>query len=155
MSTRTELIADLLMAAAHADPLQTEEPYEIVCTALKQVMGAAYLLSDMHPRLKAFDPDSFDIQSVVEALALESDVEKRQLLELIAAVHDADQIVAEEEDDFLRGVAEAMGVPFESYEDLTIEIENRVSLYEARDQLLGPPPKKPRTEPPPLPKSDD
>lgn len=142
------------MAAAHADPLQTEPPYDIVCAALKQVMGAGYLLSDMDGRLKAFDIESFDVDATVSALAFEDAAQKRQLLELIAAVHDADQILAEEEDEYLRTVAEALEVPPESYADLTLDVEDRLSLYEARDSLLGPPP-KPRTEPPPLPKQEE
>jgi uncharacterized tellurite resistance protein B-like protein len=128
------------MGAAHADPLQTDDPYKIVCTALKQVMGAGYLLTEMGGRLEAFDNESFDLEATVSGLGLKDAVEKRQLLELVAAVHNADEIVAEEEDEFLRDVAEAMGLAEDSYADLTLDIVERHSLYEARDSLLGPPP---------------
>jgi hypothetical protein len=156
VTTRTELIADLLMGAAHADPLRKGDAYDIVCASLKQVMGAAYILSSIDARLKAFDPERFSIDDAVGALSLEDDVEKRQLLELIAAVHEGDDVIAIDQDSYLRDVASALGVPDDEYADLTVDVqeardsmyERRDSLYEARNSLLGPPPK-----PPPLPKT--
>ncbi len=148
MATRTELIADLLMGAAHADPAQTVTPYDLVCVALKQVMGAAYILSAIEGRLQAFDVSSFDMVATVGELAIDDESEKRQLLELIVAVHDADQTIALDRDAYLRAVAEALGLAPEDYADLTVDvldardslIESRDSLFEARDSLFGPAP---------------
>jgi uncharacterized tellurite resistance protein B-like protein len=128
------------MAAAHADPLQTEKPYDIVCVALQKMMGAGYLLTEMGARLEAFAVDDFDLEATVAALELSDETEKRQLLELVSAVHAADDILAEEEDDFLQAVADALGLRASAYSDLTLDIEDRTSLYEARNSLLGPPP---------------
>jgi uncharacterized tellurite resistance protein B-like protein len=162
VASRTELISDLLMAAAHADPLQEQTPYEVVRKALQQVMGAGYILTTIDERLKAFDNAAFDLSATVEALALSDDAEKRQLVELIAAVHAADDVLAEEEDAYLRKVAEALGLPDDAYADLTLDImeardsldDVRESLFEARNSLFGPPPApKPPTVPPPLPKN--
>lgn len=148
------------MAAAHADPLQEQTPYEVVRKALQQVMGAGYILTSIDERLKAFDNGSFSMAATVGALALTEDGEKRQLIELIAAVHAADDVLAAEEDAYLREVAAAVGLPDEAYADLTLDImeardsldDIRESLFEARDSLFGPPPVKPPTVPPPLPK---
>ncbi|MEQ9324470.1 MAG: hypothetical protein RIF41_35225 [Polyangiaceae bacterium] len=157
MTKRAELIADVLMGAAHADPLQ-EEPEKVVRHALEQLMGAAYLLANLDARLSAFEAKAFDMKATVKALGLEGDLEKRQLLELIAAVEHADDVIALEEDQYLRAVAEELGLPEEAYADLVIDVveardsrmslepPNRVSLISARDSLLGPPP---------LPKQED
>ena len=148
MATRTELIADLLMGAAHADPTQTADPYDLACVALKQVMGAAYILSAINGRLQAFDVSSFDMAATVGELGLDDPIEKRQLLELIVAVHDADETIAPDRDAYLRAVAEALGLAPEDYADLTVDVldardsivESRDSLFEARDSLFGPAP---------------
>jgi hypothetical protein len=149
VSTRNELIADVLMGAACADPLQ-DEPVVVVRRALEDVMGAAYLLADLDAQLNAFDPDAYDMAETVEALELADDQQKRQLLELIAAVEHADDVLAVEEDAYLRAVGAALGLPLEAYEDLTFDVEHvsrtslpavdRTSLFEARNSLLGPPP---------------
>ncbi len=148
MVTRTKHIADLLMAAAHADPQRSRSAYDVVCTSLKQVMGASYILTSIDERLRAFDPESFSLKETLEGVSLQDDAEKRQLLELIAAVHDAEDVIAVDKDVFLREVAEAIGMSEEDYEDLTVEVqeareslyERRDSLIEARNSLLGPPP---------------
>ncbi len=148
MATRTELIADLLMGAAHADTSQTVAPYDLVCVALKQVMGAAYILSAVDERLRGFDAGSFDMVATLGQLGLDDPTEKRQLLELIASLHDADATLALDRDAYLRSVAEALGVAEDEYDDLTIDVEDardslfedRVSLFEARDSLFGPAP---------------
>ena len=144
MASRTQLIADLLMGAAHADPLRKREPYDVVCHALKQVMGAGYILAEIDDRLRAFDTSTFEVEDTVAQLTFESDVEKRQLLELIASLQGVDNVLVLDRDDYLRSVADALGLPEEDYEDLTFDVS------EARDSLLGPPP-QPRTVPPPLP----
>lgn len=148
MASRTQLIADLLMGAAHADPLRKREPYEVVCRALKQVMGAGYILAAIDDRLRAFDPGVFDVSATVAELGLDDDVEKRQLLELIASLQGVDNVLVLDRDDYLRSVADALGLPEEAYADLTFDVS------EARDSLLGPPP-QPRTVPPPLPGSKE
>ena len=149
MASRTELIADLLMGAAHADPAQTVAPYELVCVALKQVMGAAYILSAVDDRLRTFDASRFDMKAAVAELGLDDPTEKRQLLELIASLHDADQTLAIDRDAYLRAVADELSLAADDYDDLTVDVEDardslfedRASLFEARDSLFGPAPK--------------
>jgi hypothetical protein len=128
------------MAAVHADSMQTEDPRSIVCKALKQLMGAAYMLAEMDARLRAFDVEAFDLDTTVAGIGLETAAEKRQLLELVFAVNAADEILADDKDEFLKAVAQALRLPADAYGDLTLDIEDRVSLYEARNSLLGPPP---------------
>lgn len=125
---------------------------KVVRDALEQLMGAGYLLANLDARLAAFDPKAFDMKATVGELGLEDEVQKRQLLELIAAVEHADDVIALEEDQYLRAVAETLGLPEEAYADLIIDVveardsrhslepPDRASLVEARDSLLGPPP---------------
>jgi len=113
------------------------------------VMGAAYILSAVDERLRAFDAAVFDRQATVAELGLDDPTEKRQLLELIASLHDADATLALDRDAYLRSVADDLDLAPEDYDDLTVDVEDardslfedRVSLFEARDSLFGPAPK--------------
>ncbi|MCP4678977.1 MAG: hypothetical protein GY854_26500 [Deltaproteobacteria bacterium] len=48
---------------------------------------------EMESRISDFDPKSFDLNSAAKSLSLENDDEKRHLVELIAAVADADEVL--------------------------------------------------------------
>jgi uncharacterized tellurite resistance protein B-like protein len=152
MSTRNELISDLLMGAAFADQRLDGNEYQAVKRALAQAMGVADVPPVLAARLEWFDPADFDPARTAAELQLETDVEKRQLLELVASVSDADQVLDLDEDGYLRRVAQALGLPPELYADLVIQDLSVESVREAGVALLGPPPlPKPSRKPPPLP----
>jgi hypothetical protein len=106
------------------------------------LMGAALADSELDGR-------ELDIASTVAALELETDEDKRYLLELIAAVHNADDVWDLDEDKYLREVAAALGMPERAYADLTIEV---IDLQEAGRSLMPPPLPGSGPKPPPLPK---
>lgn len=147
MSMRNELIADLLMGAAFADSRLDGREYEAVKALLAGVMGLDTIPDDMEKRLKAFEPKTFDPASAAASLMLTEEAEKRHLLELVAAVNDADEELDLDEHEYLTKVAEAVGIPREEYGDLTLEVLSVESLQEVSKDLLTPPP-----PPPPTPK---
>jgi len=152
MLTRNELISDLLMGAAFADRRLEGAEYEAVKRALGRAMGVDELPPVMAARLEWFDPAKFDLARTLVELKLEADAEKRQLLELIATVNDADEVLDLEEDSYLRRAGEALGLPPELYQDLVIQELSVESTREAGRLLLTPPPlPKPSRRPPPLP----
>lgn len=143
MSMRNELIADLLMGAAFADNRLDGREYAAVKKLLAEVIGAEELPAEMESRLKAFNPKTFDATGAAKSLMLKDDTEKRKLIELIAAITEADDVLDFDEDAYLKDVAEALEMPKEAYADLSIEILSVENLQEAGSTLLEPPPPPP------------
>jgi len=137
MSTKHELIADLLMGAALADQHLDGREYEAVKELLAQAMRQKTVPASLEGRLKRFEVAKFDAIDTVKKLGLKTDEEKRNLLELIAKVHDADDLWDFDEDAYLRKVAAALGVDEDVYVDLTVEV---LSIETIGDAILGPPP---------------
>jgi uncharacterized tellurite resistance protein B-like protein len=144
---REELIADLLMGAAHADAQVDKVELDAVKKLLCQFTGSPSLSARLEQRVASFDPKRFDIRATVSKLHLKTDVEKRKLVELVAAVEQADDVIDLAEDAYLRRVADALGLPPAAYEDLTVDV---IDIEEIRQSLL--PPLPGAAKPPPLPK---
>jgi uncharacterized tellurite resistance protein B-like protein len=154
MATRNELISDLLMGAAFADQSLGGSEYDAVKRALARAMNVAEVPPVLAARLEWFDPARFDLARTVADLGLQTDLEKRQLLELIVSVNAADQVLDIDEDSYLRRVAEALGLPREIYDDLVIQDLSIESVRGAAVALLAEPPlPRPSRKPPPLPKT--
>jgi uncharacterized tellurite resistance protein B-like protein len=147
MSMRNELIADLLMGAAFADSRLDGREFAAVKKLLAEVMGEDEVPEEMEKRLKGFNHKTFDPAGAAKSLQLADDTEKRKLIELVAAVTEADDVLDFDEDAYLKQVAEALDLPADSYADLSIEILSVENLQEAGSKLLEPPP-----PPPPTPK---
>ena len=140
MTTREESITDLLMGAAHADGHLDGREMQRVRELLRVATNTAVLDAGLKARMRAFKPGALEIGAVVGQLGLTSAEEKRQLLELIAAVHEADDTWDFSEDEYLRAVARAMDVPASAYADLTME-DLHIEVIGA--SLLPPPLPKP------------
>jgi uncharacterized tellurite resistance protein B-like protein len=140
MSMRNELIADLLMGAAFADNRLDGREYAAVKKLLADVIGAEELPAEMESHLKSFNPKTFDATGTAKSLMLKEDIEKRKLIELIAAINEADEVLDFDEDAYLKAVAEALEMPKEAYADLSIEILSVENLQDAGSKLLDPPP---------------
>ena len=153
MATRNELISDLLMGAAFADQSLGGSEYDAVKRALARAMGVDEVPPVLAARLEWFEPARFDLAATVAELGIEDDAEKRQLLELIASVNAADQVLDIDEDSYLRKVAEALGLPRVLYDDLVIEDLSIESVRGAALALLEPIGRKAARKPPPLPKA--
>jgi len=136
MTNRPELIADLLMGAAFADSHLDGSELVRVKQLLCELTGQTELPAALEERLKAFVPSTLNVAATIMALDLSSDTEKRKLLELVAAVHDADDLWDFDEDLYLRGVAAALGLAEDSFSDLTVA-ELQVDII--GDVLLPPP----------------
>jgi hypothetical protein len=80
------------------------------------------------------------VKAAVAGAGFEGDDDKLKILELIVAVHDSDEVWDLHEDEYLRSVAEAMGLPKEKYKDMTLDF----SIEEAGTVLKPPPLPPPR-----------
>lgn len=107
---RHEAVTRLLMGAAYADDhLDGAELVEIA-KLLRRVTGE----SELDPRLRAcmdtFDPKQFDVVEVAASLQSESVSAKTKILELVVAVHEADDSWDFSEDDYVKQVGAALGL---------------------------------------------
>ena len=60
---------------------------------------------------------------------------KKRLLELIAAVHAADGEIDFAEDDHLRAVGAALGLPDDSYKELVVDIVEEIDLGDDLERI--------------------
>jgi uncharacterized tellurite resistance protein B-like protein len=135
MKDRMPLVADLLMDAAHADAKLHGEEKTIIRRLLRELLEEPALPIDVDFRIEEFDPAKFDLATTAAAFAGDPPAIKRRLLELIGAVHAADGELDFVEDEQLRRVAAALGVPEADYEDLVVTIVEELDLGEDLDRL--------------------
>jgi uncharacterized tellurite resistance protein B-like protein len=141
MKDRLPLVADLLMDAAHADDTLEGEEKAAVKRILREILEAPTLPMDLDFRIEEFAPEKFDLAVTAGAFANEPPAIKRRLLELCAVVHAADGEIEFSEDEQLRRVAEALGMPADSYDDMLVTIVEEIDLGEDLERLrYGEPP---------------
>lgn len=132
-------MTELLLGAVHADSERTEAEIE----AVRKLLGGVFdgeLPKEVAERLEAFDAASFALDAAVEPFADDPPELKRKLLELLAAVKDADEIVDLEEDAYITRVAAALGVAKAAYADLVLDLEIEELTEVAETVRRGPPP---------------
>jgi uncharacterized tellurite resistance protein B-like protein len=135
MKDRLPLVADLLMDAAHADDTLEGEEKVAVKRLLREILEAPTLPMDLDFRIEEFSPQRFDLAATAAAFANEPPAIKRRLLELCAAVHAADGEIDFSEDEQLRRVGAALGVPPESFDDMVVTVIEEIELGEDLDRL--------------------
>ena len=141
-------LCDLLLGAAHADKQLAPRERDAVRETLAGLTGTA-LTPALEDRIAAFDPARFDLAAVAGEFRGDPEDDRRRLLPLIAAIHDADEELDLAEDDYLRALAGALDLPASALEGLALDIQ----IEELREELAkvrkGPPP------PPPARKTKD
>jgi uncharacterized tellurite resistance protein B-like protein len=135
MKDRLPLVADLLMDAAHADDALEGEEKAAVKRLLREILEAPTLPMDLDFRVEEFAPERFDLAATAAAFMHEAPAIKRRLLELCAAVHAADGEIEFSEDEQLRRVGEALGLPAESYDDMVVTVLEEIELGDDLERL--------------------
>ena len=135
MKDRLPLVADLLMDAAHADDALEGEEKAAVKRLLREILEAPTLPMDLDFRIEEFAPERFDLAATTAAFAHEPLAIKRRLLELCAAVHAADGEIEFSEDEQLRRVGQALGLPAESYDDMVVTVIEEIELGDDLERL--------------------
>ncbi|HXU80395.1 MAG TPA: TerB family tellurite resistance protein [Polyangia bacterium] len=128
MKDRIPLVADILMGAAYADSHFHGEEKNAVRRLLRQVLGGAALPMDLEFRIDEFDAAAFDLGETAAAFASEPLETRRRLLELVSAVHAADQEYDLSEDDYVHRLAAALGVGEAHYRDLAVTVIEEIDL---------------------------
>lgn len=130
-------VADILLGAAYADGSKAGSEEARLRKLLGELLGAEGLPAALEARIGAFDPKAFDLAKAAAVFADDPADRKRKLLELVAAVGDADDVLDTQEDDYLVRVAKAIGASKDSYADLVLEVEE---LRDALQTVRQPPP---------------
>lgn len=139
---RTLAICDLLLGAAHADAHFHDRERKKVRDLLTDLCGGEALPSDVEARIDAFKPAEFDVATAAVPFRGDSVEEKRKLLHLVAAIHEADEELDFDEDDYLRALASALELEDADLRGLVLEFE----VEELRDTFT-----QLRSTPPPIP----
>jgi len=141
---RTLAICDLLLGAAHADSTFHERERERVRELLAELEGSKALAAEVEARIGAFSPAGFDLARAAAGFVGDSLEEKRALVRLIGAVHDADEELDLAEDDYLHELAAAIELPEEELSGLALDFE----VEELRDGFT-----RLKNVPPPIPEA--
>lgn len=115
-------MTDVLLGAVYADSERTDAEIEAVKKLLVSVFDGE-LPADVAARIDGFDAAKFALDAAIEPFVDDPPELHRKLLELVAAVRDADDIVDFEEDAYITRVAAMLGVPKIAYADLVLDLE--------------------------------
>ena len=136
-------LCDLLLGAAHADRQFKDRERDEIREMLADLTGEP-LTAELEDRLAKFDPARFDLTATAAEFRRDPTDDRRRLLFLVAAVHDADDELDFAEDAYLRALAEALDLPASALEGLTIDVEVEVLRDSLTKIRRGPPPPPPR-----------
>ena len=137
---RAEALCDLLLGAAYADSHFHEREKAFVRAHLVALCGGE-LPRELAARIDAFDPTRFTVETAAAAFAPSSTDQKRDLLELVAALHDTDEELDLAEDDYLRALARALAAE-DCLGDLALQYSSQKlrSTFDSLRAVLPPPP---------------
>ncbi len=128
MKQHIETITRLLLGAAYADKRLEGTEVSRIEAILRQVLGGEPP-PELLAALRSFNPAAFKVDSAAATLQGLELADKRKLLELIASVNDADEVLDLAEDAYLRHVAIGMGVAEAEIADLTLEVLEDKAMF--------------------------
>ncbi len=135
-------LCDLLLGAAHADRRFVAREREAVRRTLTDLTGAAPG-PELERRIAAFEPARFELAATAAEFRGDPEDDRRRLLLLVAAIHEADDELDLAEDEYLRALAGALALPASALDGLTLDVQ----VEELREGLAkvrkGPPPPPP------------
>ena len=132
-------ICEILLGAAYADGRLDQREQATVRELLSDLTGGA-LPPEVEKRIKSFEPKRFNLKAAATPFKADALDDKKRLLYLVAAIHEADDELDLAEDAFMKSLGEALGLPAKELADLTLVVEEeelRASLTDIRN---GPPP---------------
>jgi len=141
LTDRLVPLCDLLLGAAYADEEFKDRERDEVKGLLVELSGSA-LSEEIEAQIAGFDPKAHDVAASAAAFADDSEDNRKRVLHLVAAIHEADEELDFSEDDYLRTVAKALKLDDATISALTIDVE----VEELREELAivrKPPPPPP------------
>jgi uncharacterized tellurite resistance protein B-like protein len=142
MEDRIEAVCDLLMGAAYADKELHDKEKQVVTDYLGSLLPDGELTEEIEERIANFSPEGFKLGDVLSQFSDDSEEDRKKLLEVVAAVHSADEEYDLDEDDFITMVAAGLLLSDEDAKKHLLDYEVE-SLKEYMAKL--------RPSPPPVP----
>lgn len=139
LNDRIVPLCDLLLGAAYADRELKDPEYDEVRELLTELSGAE-LTPEIEQRIAAFDPAGFDLRATANAFLGDPPDDRRKLLFLVAAIHDADEEIDLAEDEYLCALCTALELPAEALAGLSLEVEVEELRQDFAKVRRGPPP---------------
>ena len=139
LNDRIASLCDLLMGAAYADEEFKDRERDEVREMLADLSGTK-LTQDLEDRIAKFDPKKFDLAKVAGDFKTDPEDDRKRVLFLVAAINDADEEVDFAEDEYLRALSKALGLPDSALEGLTIDVEIEDLREDFAKVKKGPPP---------------
>jgi uncharacterized tellurite resistance protein B-like protein len=134
-------LSELLLGAAYADKELKEQEKDEVRALLEELAGE--LPTEVELGIANFDPAKFDLAKAAAAFKGDSDDDRRKVLFLVSAVHEADEELDFAEDEYLRKLAAALGLPASALQGLTVDVETEELKQTFQQVRKGPPPPPP------------
>jgi uncharacterized tellurite resistance protein B-like protein len=128
MKEHIDTITDLLLGAAYADKRLEGDELSAISKMLCKLLQVSELPAAQKSRLQSFNPARFDVAEASASLKGLSDDDKETVVELVASVNDADEVLDFDEDAYLRKVALGMGMSEDQIKDKTIEVLDEEDL---------------------------
>jgi uncharacterized membrane protein YebE (DUF533 family) len=114
-------LCELLLGAAYADgELHPQEKTEIRALLVEL---AGELRIEVEACIASFEPDKFDLDSIIGIFRDDSDEDRRKLLLLASTVIEADEEIDLAENDYLRQLAAALRLPSSALDGLAVDVE--------------------------------
>lgn len=137
-SDRIFPLCELLLGAAYADTeLHPQEKTEIRALLVEL---AGELRVEVEACIASFEPEKFDLGSIIGIFRDDSEEERHKLLLLASTVIEADDEIDLAENEYLRALASALALPPSALAGLTVDVE----VEEIKDTFnavrRGPPP---------------
>jgi uncharacterized tellurite resistance protein B-like protein len=137
-SDRIFPLCELLMGAAYADgALHPRETTEIRALLVEL---AGELRVEVEACIASFEPEKFQPSSVLAGFRDDPEEERKRLLLLVSTVIEADDEIDLSENEYLRQVAEGLGLPKSAIEGLVVDVEIEEVKETFQKVRRGPPP---------------
>lgn len=117
-----DTITDLLLGAAYADKRLEGREVEAIRALLRKLIAQDELPAALDRRITGFNPARFDEGAAASSMLALDPTDKRKVLDLVATINEADDVLDLDEDAYLRKVARGLGVGDEEYVGLEIEV---------------------------------
>jgi uncharacterized membrane protein YebE (DUF533 family) len=144
MSTSDRIfpLCELLLGAAYADGEFHRQENTEIRALLVELAGEMRV--EVEACIASFEPDKFDLSSVIGIFRDDPEEERRRLLLLTSTVIEADEEIDLAENEYLRKLATALGLPPSALDGLVVDVEIEEVKNTFHAVRKGPPPLPPR-----------
>jgi uncharacterized tellurite resistance protein B-like protein len=136
-------LCELLLGAAYADKELKEQEKDKVRDLLEELGGE--LSTEVELAIVNFDPAKFELKKSAAAFKSDTEDDKKKILQLVGTVNEADDELDIAEDEYLRALAESLGLPKTALKGMTVEIESE-ELKETFERVRKSPPPPPKAK---------